>query len=346
MKRTLVRILVLGFLLSVLATPSVAYHLGPPLLENNGNPTAIYGCTCHGVGGPINGQPSDRAIVSVSGVPIQYELDESYDFVLKVQDANTLAGESGNTAAGFLMSSGDNGEFSWEESEEIRPAVDTPDQDSSSRSTIYNISQADVDDDGIWNFVWTAPSSDVGPVIFHVAGNSINKNDQADEGDYWNVLSFSVNQPGTITNSADSEKLATRTVSVGTYENLFVAEITDEQIEEERQMALSADVFLKGNIYYWSSLVMLILGAVIQREVMERKRGERPQYLASELAYPQMLRYSVVAALLFYLGVTLKSESSNTVLWASSFFCSLWASYGVYRTWLAMNTDPTPDDLM
>ncbi|HJM66398.1 MAG TPA: choice-of-anchor V domain-containing protein [Candidatus Thalassarchaeaceae archaeon] len=345
MNSTILRIIVLGFLFSILASPTVAYHLGPPE-DNNGKATAVYGCTCHGVGGPLNGQPSDRAIVSVSGVPIQYETNTSYDLVIKVQDSNTLAGESGNVAGGFLMSSGDIGLFSWNESEDIRPAVGTPDQDSTTTSTIHNISQSDVDNDGVWNIVWSSPTDDVGGVVFHVAGNSINDNDQADDGDFWNVLSFSINPPGTITNSGDSESLATRTVSVGTYQNLFVAEITEEQLEEEMQLELSSEVFMKGNIYYWSSLIMLILGAVIQREVMERKRGESPEFLASELAYPQMLKFSTVAALLFYLGVMMKSNDSSIVIWGSSLFCSLWASYGVYRTWLAMNSEPTPDDIM
>ena len=346
MKRAFVRIIVLSFLLSILATPSVAYHLGPPAEDNNGNSVAVYGCTCHGVGGPLNGKPSDRAIVSVSGVPIQYDADVTYDFTILVQDANTLAGESGNVAGGFLMSSGDTGLFSWEETEDIRPAVSTPDEDSTDRFTVYNISQSDVDDDGQWKIQWTAPSTDVGPIVFLVAGNSINDNGQADEGDYWNVLSFSINPPGTVSNADDKDSLVTRTVSVGTYQNLFVAEVTDDQIEQERQLALSADIFLKGNLYYWSSLVMLVLGAVLQREIMERKRGERPEYLASELAYPQILRYSLVSVVLFYLGVTLKADDALTVLWTSSLFCSLWAAYAVYRTWLAMNTEPNPEDLM
>ena len=346
MKRIFVRLSVLIFLFSILATPSVAYHLGPPLEDNNGNPVAAYGCTCHGLGGPLNGQPSDRAIVSVSGVPIQYDVDVTYNFTILVQDANTLAGESGNVAGGFLMTSGNIGTFSWDENEDIRAAVGTPDEESTERTTIYNISQSDVDDDGQWRIQWTAPNSDVGAVVFLVAGNSINDNGQADEGDYWNVLSFSINAPGTVTNAEDMDSLITRTVSVGTYQNLFVAEVTDDQIEYERQVALSTDIFLKGNIYYWASLVMLILGAVVQREIMERNRGERPPYLASELAYPQMLRYSVVAVILFYFGVIMKADDSAIYLWGTSFFFSLWASYAVYRTWLAMNSEPTPDDLM
>ena len=339
------RLVVVILLLSMVAVPTVAYHQGPPLVDNNGNPTGIYGCTCHGVGGPLNGQPSDRAIVSVSGVPIQYEIDTPYEMTIKVQDANTLAGESGNVAGGFLMSSGDVGTFTWTEDYDIRPAVGTTDEESTARSTSNNISQSDTDEDGEWVVTWTSPSVDDGAVVFYVVGNSINDNGQADEGDYWNVLSFSINPPGTITN-ADGDDLSTRTVSVGTYENLFVAEITDDQIEQERQLALSADVFLKGNIYYWSSLLFLIVGAVLQREITERKRGERPSYLARELAYPQILRRGIAAAILFYIGVIVKADGGDAPLWSVAFFCSAWAGYGVYRTLLAMNTEPTPDDMM
>ena len=146
--------------------------------------------------------------------------------------------------------------------------------------------------------------------------------------------------------NANGDDLSTRTVSVGTYENLFVAEVSEDQIEHERQMALSADVFLKGNIYYWSSLLFLIVGAVLQREVTERKRGEGPSYLARELAYPQILRRGIVAIVLFYIGVTVKADGGDVILWGVAFFCSAWAAYGVYRTWLAMNSEPTPDDVM
>ncbi len=339
------RLVVVVLLLSMIAAPTVAYHQGPPLVDNNGNPTAIYGCTCHGVGGPLNGQPSDRAVVSVSGVPIQYEIDVAYELTIKVQDANTLAGESGNVAGGFLMSSGDVGTFTWTEEYDIRPASGTTDEDSTDRSTSNNISQSDTDADGQWVVTWTAPSEDAGAVVFYVAGNSVDDSGGADEGDYWNILSFSINPPGTVSN-ANGDDLTTRTVSVGTYENLFVAEVSEDQIEHERQMALSADVFLKGNIYYWSSLLFLIVGAVLQREVTERKRGEGPSYLARELAYPQILRRGIVAIVLFYIGVTVKADGGDVILWGVAFFCSAWAAYGVYRTWLAMNSEPTPDDVM
>lgn len=53
MNRNIIRIIVLGFLFSIIASPSVAYHLGPPA-EANGKETAVYGCTCHGVGGTDN----------------------------------------------------------------------------------------------------------------------------------------------------------------------------------------------------------------------------------------------------------------------------------------------------
>ena len=100
---------------------------------------------------------------------------------IKVQDANTLAGESGNVAGGFLMSSGDVGTFTWTEDYDIRPAVGTTDEESTARSTSNNISQSDTDEDGEWVVTWTSPSVDDGAVVFYVVGNSINDNGQADE---------------------------------------------------------------------------------------------------------------------------------------------------------------------
>ena len=85
---------------------------------------------------------------------------------IKVQDANTLAGESGNVAGGFLMSSGDVGTFTWTEDYDIRPAVGTTDEESTARSTSNNISQSDTDEDGEWVVTWTSPSVDDGAVVF------------------------------------------------------------------------------------------------------------------------------------------------------------------------------------
>ncbi len=108
MSKTTIRIAVVLLAATLLSMPAFAYSDGPPEDAGTG-PTVKVGCTCHG-----DGATSDRAVVSVSGVPIQYENGSSYNLTITVEDAFTMAGEHGNTNAGFLMSSGGVGSFSWD----------------------------------------------------------------------------------------------------------------------------------------------------------------------------------------------------------------------------------------
>ena len=50
-----------------------------------------------------------------------------------------------------------------------------------------------------------------------------------DEMDYWNILSFSISPPGTITTGDDDATLETRTISVGDYDTLLVIEESESQ---------------------------------------------------------------------------------------------------------------------
>ena len=102
MRRAAVALLVIV----LLSLPALANSGGPPYLNSNGDPTAEYGCNCHN-----NGQISERAVIMVTGVPIQYTPGEEYPLVIKVADAHVLAGDEGNTQAGFLMTSGEAGSF-------------------------------------------------------------------------------------------------------------------------------------------------------------------------------------------------------------------------------------------
>ena len=95
-------------LVGLLAIPAFANSGGPPYLNSDNQETAKYGCTCH------YSSPGDRAVVMVSGVPVMYESDQSYEFVITVADSVTLAGADGNTKAGFLLTDNGAGTFSWE----------------------------------------------------------------------------------------------------------------------------------------------------------------------------------------------------------------------------------------
>ena len=53
----------------------------------------------------------------------------------------------------------------------------------------------------------------------------------ANEGDNWNLLSFFISSPDTMTND-DEENLALRTISVGDFESLFVAEEDPKHLKQ------------------------------------------------------------------------------------------------------------------
>ncbi len=325
---------------ALLAAPALGYSDGPP--DEPGTdmpPTVIAGCTCHG-----EGAPSDRAVVSMSGVPTVYSNGTEYTFTITVQDSHVMAGESGNTKAGFMLSIGGGGELSWDLDEGIRPAVDSG-EEKNANSTSSNISHSKTDNDGVWTIVWTAPSNG-DRVDVWLAGNSVNDGGSNDAGDYWNILSFSILPPGVVGNALTGESLQTKTYSVGDYDALFLTEKSPEQLEHERQMALAQQAFDRGNALYWSTLLILILAAVVQREVIERRDGIRPPHLASELGRPQMIRRGILSAILFVIAVQWNADGSGIHLWGSAIVCSAWAAYGVYRTHRAMETPPTHGDLM
>ena len=97
-------------LVGLLAIPVFANSGGPPYLNSDNQETAKYGCTCH------YSSPGDRAVVMASGVPVMYEPNQSYEFVITVADSVTLAGADGNTKAGFLLTDNGAGTFSWDDS--------------------------------------------------------------------------------------------------------------------------------------------------------------------------------------------------------------------------------------
>ena len=334
------RVLTCLVIVVAISLPALGMSKGPGAYNSNDELTVKYGCSCHN-----NGAPSDRAVVMVTGVPLMYEPSEQYQLTIRVADSLTLSGGEGNTHAGFLISSDSIGNFTWDEGEEIRYAEGRSD----------DASHSDPSADGIWLITWQAPSEDVGAVQFWLAGNSVDGAGIPDDMDYWNILSFSINSPGTITTDESGATLETRTISVGTYDSLFLIEVSDEQLEQERQDALSHRVFSQGNLFYWTSLTALIIGAVVQREILERKYDDAPDFLASELAYPQAFRRFALSAISFYLAVgwansdtpiTFQGVDFTDFATGTAFFISAWGAYGVYRTILAARSEPKVKDVM
>ncbi|MFL2493224.1 MAG: choice-of-anchor V domain-containing protein [Candidatus Thalassarchaeum sp.] len=350
MRGTLSKASVCLVILTLLALPALGMSNGPGALNGNEESTVKYGCSCHN-----NGAPSDRVIVMITGVPVMYDLDASYPFTITVADSLTLSGGDGNNRAGFLLSSEGVGVFSWSDDQELRQAEDAPD----------DVSHSEPDLDGVWQLTWTSPSEDAGQVNFWLAGNSVDGGGLPDETDYWNLLSFSINPPGTIVSGDDAATLETRTISVGDYDTLFVIDESESQKEAERQAALALSIYQQGNALYWTSLVALLVGAVAQREVLERRYGDGPEYLAMELAYPQAIRRGLLSIASFLIGVRWMSsdtaisfppssivhEGTRTTdltgfLIGCAFFLSAWAAYGVYRTILATRVEREVKDIL
>lgn len=327
LRRTGLALVIIG----LLSLPALANSGGPPYLNGDGNPTAEYGCSCHN-----NGQISDRAVIMITGVPIQYNPSEDYDFTIKVADAHVLAGDDGNVKAGFVITSGELGTFSWDDEQKLRIAEDSN----------KDVSHSETSDTGVWDLTWTAPSEDSGDIHFWIAGNSVNGDGAPGDDDYWNMLSFTINAPETIQQDDTSATLETRTISVGAYDALFLIEESPEAEEQERQARIAESVFSNGNQLYWASLVALIVGAVFQRELLERRYGEGPEPLAMELAYPQAFRRSIAAILSLYIAVNWTADGNNWFLTGVAYFCAAWALYGVYRTILAARAPVKAGDMM
>ncbi len=304
----------------LLAVPSLSNPTGPPGIQS-GELTAEVGCTCHG-----DGLPSTEVLVQISGVPESYSANGEYVFVISGDAA-------GSTAAGFILTDFAKGEFTWLEGSDIHfvPEVNG------------TISHDSPSEEKTWTVNWTAPDSDVGVIHFSLIVNAVN-GAAADAGDKWNILSFSISAPGEAVSQED-EALATRTLSVGDYDTLFVQKEDPEALEREHQEELAHKYFENGNLFYWPTLGILILGAVVQREFYERRFGGGPPHLAKELAIPQALKRGALFLVLLYFTVY-GYENWGQVEGILVGCLAAWAAYGLYRTWIQAVTPPKVSDLL
>ena len=294
-------IVILGLLL---VAPVIANPNGPPW-QNGSDLVIDTGCTCHG-----DGAPSTEVVVSISGVPRSYSIGETYDFTISLQHAS-------NENGCYLLWDYNSGTLTPGEGSQTVP--DEPGA----------LSQSEPGNN--WMVSWTAPDSDIGSVSFQLVGNAVNGNGQFDGGDLWNILSFSISAPDT-TFEDDSDNLQLRTISVGDYDSLFVAEEDPAAVEAERQEGIAEDFFNNGNLFYWTTLSIIIIGAVVQGEFYERRFGGGPPHLDMSLAIPQGFRRGVlsVATILLFAWSLDSSQSWGIILLTG--MTMLWAIFGVYRT--------------
>ena len=296
--------LIIAILGLLLIAPVIANPNGPPW-QNGSDMVIDTGCTCHG-----DGAPSTEVVVSISGVPRSYTIGESYEFTISLQHAS-------NEDGGFLL---------WDyNSGTLQPGIGSQTVPEESGA----LSQSEPGNN--WVVTWVAPESDIGSVSFQLVGNAVNGNGQFDGGDLWNILSFSISAPDS-TYADDTEGLQLRTISVGDYDSLFVAEEDSAAVEAARQEGIAEDFFTNGNLFYWTTLSIIIIGAVVQGEFYERKFGGGPPHLDMSLAVPQGVRrgiLSVITILMF--AWSLDSAQSWGIILVTGMLM-LWAIFGVYRT--------------
>lgn len=299
-----------------MAAPAYGNSQGPPWMHND-RIIPEEGCSCHGAGG----SPSSEIILSISGVPRTYETGETYNLTIKLTHASYSSG-------GFMIWDYAAGTFAVSEG-----TKEVPD---SGGAISHNAPGND------WIIPWTAPVEDSGDVHFSLAGNAVDGSGAPDAGDHWTTLSFTVSAPGTAT---PDEDVSLRTISVGDYDSLF-GQKSDAQIEAEKQAELAGTYFDQGNLYFWTTLSILIIAAVIQGEFYERRFGGGPPHLDMGLAVPQGVRRGLVTlGLAIGLGWAVDTELpwGYTLVIA---MCMLWGIFGVYRTVIQARTAKEAMDLI
>ena len=309
-------LLLVATLALMMAAPVYGNSQGPPWMHND-RIVPEEGCSCHGAGG----SPSSEIILSISGVPRVYDAGETYNLTISLTHTSYNIG-------GFMIWDYGAGVFDVSEGTKVVP-------DSGGA-----ISQDAPSND--WIVPWTAPSEDVGDVHFSLAGNVVDGSGAPDAGDHWTTLSFTVSAPGTAT--AD-EDVSLRTISVGDYDSLF-GQKSDAQIEAERQAEIASNYFEQGNLYFWTTLSILIIAAVIQGEFYERRFGGGPPHLDMSLAVPQGIRRGIVTlglAIGFGWAVDTELPWGYTLVIA---MCMLWGIFGVYRTVVQARTEKEAMDLI
>ena len=309
-------LLLVTVLAIMLAAPAFGNSQGPPW-EHNNRILVEEGCTCHGAGG----SPSSEVILSISGVPRTYVADAEYNFTISLTHASYSSG-------GYMI---------WD----YASGVLTPGEGSKEVAESGGALSHDAPGND-WAISWTAPSEDVGDIHFSLAGNAVDGSGAPDAGDHWTTLSFTVSAPGTATADEDP---SLRTISVGDYDSLF-GQKSDEQLEAEAQAEVANDYLTQGNLYFWTTLSVLIVAAVIQGEFYERRFGGGPPYLDMRLALPQGIRRGAITlGLAIGLGWAVDTELpwGYTLVIA---MCMLWGIYGVYRTVVQARAQEMPMDMV
>ena len=128
--------------------------------------------------------------------------------------------------------------------------------------------------------------------------------------------------------------------------NRYLGKNLPEEIEAEKQAEIADEYFVQGNLYFWTTLSILIVAAVIQGEFYERRFGGGPPHLDMRLALPQGIRRGVLTlgmAIAFGWAVDTALPWGYTLV---ILMCLLWGVFGVYRTIVQARAVENPSDMV
>lgn len=145
------------------------------------------GCTCHGGGSPNSGTS-----MTVTGVPAAYTAGARYH--VNVTSTTTVA-NVGSNKGGFLAWASQ-GTFEKRPGSEDWYSIDAPNEPMTNGTHfITHNSAGDQQANQAWWFVWKAPATASGAIVFKVFVNRVDGASGANELDGWNRKTFSISAP-------------------------------------------------------------------------------------------------------------------------------------------------------
>ena len=163
------RILALTIVLSTLLAVAPQFSAQPQGIGSQGDP----GCGCHGAA-------NTATIVTLDGLPEQFNVSETYDLTLTVRNDGIPGGAEAPNMGGFRILV-ENGDLPVPVDDSLAQVLADGLTHTASGATMRS-----------WDLQWTAPADATARVEFTIYGNAVNGNavgvGNGNSGDQWNAL--------------------------------------------------------------------------------------------------------------------------------------------------------------
>ena len=140
---------------------------------------AVDGCTCHG-----NGTPSDATSLSLSSAAGKFEVEPGATLTLTLQVSHASQAGAGLNVVVVDGNMQRVGTFEPNTADGVRTGP-------GNREVTHINRKGMVNGKATFTFTWTAPSTP-GTYTIHAAGNAVNGNGHADQGDAFNIMSQTI----------------------------------------------------------------------------------------------------------------------------------------------------------